>query len=143
MAEPIHDETFGRLEWDPLLSSWLGGIDRPPGLHTEVVIEVTEGNDADRLREARDGLSWLIRNEQFASRSVARAIVVVYNDAWRGEEEPITEDELMRRIELVWVKFEVDGSLLLSYGGRDLFGGHMVDGRFGADRKFLSANLVG
>jgi hypothetical protein len=27
MVEPIHDESFGRLEWDPVLNCWLGGID--------------------------------------------------------------------------------------------------------------------
>ena len=59
MAEPIHDGTFGRLLWDDLLSCWLGGIDWPPGLHTEVTISQLGGDVAGGLRVAREGLDWL------------------------------------------------------------------------------------
>jgi hypothetical protein len=56
MVEPIHDETFGPLEWDPLLDCWLGGIDWPPGLHTEVAIWLPDGDSPAGLRQAREGL---------------------------------------------------------------------------------------
>jgi hypothetical protein len=35
--------------------------------------------------------------------------------------------ELTERIALVRIGFEMDGSLLLTYDARELFGGHMVD----------------
>jgi hypothetical protein len=143
MPEPIHDETVGRLEWDPLLNCWLGGIDWPPGLHTEVAIWLADGDLAVGLRQAREGLAWLQRNEENARRCVASKMLEVYNDVWRDEDEPITEDEFVRRIDLVRIGFEDDGSLLLSYDGRDLFGGHVIDGLFGPDRSFRQATLIG
>jgi hypothetical protein len=143
MVEPIHDGTFGRLEWDPVLNCWLGGIDWPPGLHTEVAIWLPDGDLAVGLRQARESLAWLQRNEEDARRCIAGAVLEVYNDAWRDEGEPITEDEFIRRTELVRVGFYDDGSLVLSYDGRDMFGGHVIDGDFGTDRSFRGANLVG
>jgi hypothetical protein len=143
VIEPIHDETFGWLEWDPVLSCWLGGIDWPAGLHTEVAIWVPDGELAAGLRRARENLAWLKRNEENARRYVAGEMLEVYNDAWRDEDEPITEDEFIHRTELVRVGFYDDGSLVLSYDGRDMFGGHVIDGDFGADRSFRGANLVG
>ncbi len=143
MVEPIRDETFGPLEWDSVLNCWLGGIDWPPGLCTEVAIWLP-GDDLDAgLRQARAGLAWLKQNEEKARRSVASEMVEVYNDVWRGDDDSITEDEFTHRIELVRIGFEDDGSLLLSYDGRDVFGGHCIDGLFRADRSFRKATLVG
>jgi hypothetical protein len=67
----------------------------------------------------------------------------LYNDAWRDEDEPITEAEFMRRTELMRIGFEDDGSLLLSYDNGDMFGGHVIDGFFAADRSFRDAHLIG
>jgi hypothetical protein len=143
MTEPIHDETFGRLTWDPLLECWLGGIDWPPGLHTEVAIRLPDDDLAVGLRRAREGLDWLRHNEEETRQLVAGKMLDVYNNAWRGEAGPVTEDEFTRRIELVRIGFEDDGSLLLSYHAGNMFGGHVIDGFFWADRSFRGANLVG
>src|SRR5262245_23672857 len=143
MVEPIYDETFGRLEWDSLLNCWLGSIDWPPGLHTEVAIWSPEGNTAAGLAAARAGLIWLQANGAHARRCVASTMLEVYNGAWRDEVEPITEDDFIRRIEIVRISSCDDGSLLASYDGRDLFGGHVIDGDFGPDRVFRGATLVG
>lgn len=143
MAEPFNDETFGRLEWDPVLNCWLGGIDWPLGLHTEVAIWLPDGDIAAGLRQARESLDWLRRHEDQARRAVAKEMVEVYNDAWRDEDEPITAAEFARRTELLRIGFEDDGSLLLSYDGHDMFGGHVIDGVFEANRSFRGANLVG
>jgi hypothetical protein len=143
MSAPIHDETFGWLKCDSMLNCWLGGIDWPPGLHTEVAIWLPGGQLAVGLRQARDGLVWLQRNEEHARRCVASKMLEVYNGAWRGEDEPITEDEFTARIELVRIGFQGNGSLLLSYDGRDMFGGHVIDSLFEADRSFRDATLIG
>ncbi len=143
MVEPIHDETFGRLEWDEVLNCWLGGIDWPPGLHTEVAIWLPAGNLDVGLRQARASLDWLQQNEEHARRCIAGELLEVYNDIWRDEDKPIAEDEFIRRTELVRIGFLDDGSLLLSYDGRDMFGGHVIDGFFEADRSFRGANLIG
>jgi hypothetical protein len=143
MSEPIHDQTFGRLEWDELLNCWLGGIDWPPGLHTEVAIWLPEGDEFAGLQQARENLDWLKRNEEHARRCIASKMLEVYNDAWRDEDEPITEDEFIQRTELLRIGFEDDGSLLLSYDGQDMFGGHIIDGFFEPDRSFRGANLIG
>lgn len=143
MADSLHDATFGRLEWDPLLECWLGGIDWPPGLHTEVAIWLPAGDAAAGLRQARDSLDWLRHHEQETRRAVAAEMTEVYNDAWRAEEEPLTADEFAHNIELLRIGFEGDGSLLLSYDAQDMFGGHVIDGVFKADRSFSGASLVG
>ena len=143
MPEPFHDETFGRLNWDPLLDCWLGGIDWPPDLHTEVAIWLPNGNLAGGLHQARESLDWLRRHEEHARLTVAAEMVEVYNDAWRTEDEPISTAEFARRTGLVRVGFEDDGSLLLSYDGLAMFGGHVIDGVFEADRSFSRCNLVG
>jgi hypothetical protein len=67
----------------------------------------------------------------------------VYNDAWRDEDEPISEDEFLSRLELMRIGFEEDGSLLLSYDAGDMFGGHVVDAAFGPDRSFQGTGLIG
>lgn len=143
MAEAIYNDVFGRLTWDGRLGCWLGGIDWPPGRHTEVAIWHPDNDVAAGLRMAREGLDWLQSHEEHARRCVAREMLGVYNDAWRDEPEPITEEEFLRRIELVRVAFAEDGSLLLSYDGGELFGGHVIDGDFGADGSFRGAGLVG
>jgi hypothetical protein len=143
VVEPIHDVTFGRLQWDGLLSCWLGGIDWPPGLHTEVAIWLPDGDQAAGLRLARESLGWLRQHAEQAHRRIAGDMVAVYNDAWRDAPDPMTVDEFVRGTELVRIGFTDDGSLLLSYDGRDLFGGHMIDGGFAADRSYRGANLVG
>jgi hypothetical protein len=143
VTEPFHDETFGRLEWDPLLDCWLGGIDWPPGLYTEVAIWLPDGDLAAGLHQARESLAWLRAHEEHARQAVASRMLGVYNDGWRREDEPITEAEFIRRIELMRIGFEDDGSLLLSYDDRDMFGGHAIDGIFKADRSFDAAHLVG
>ncbi len=143
MVEPIHDETFGRLEWDPILNCWLGGIDWPPGLHAEVAIWLPEGDLAGGLRQARLGLDWLRRNEENARRCIASVMLEVYNDVWRDEQEPITQGEFIRRTELERIGFFDDGSLVLSYDGRDMFGGHIIEGDFGIDHSFRGADLIG
>jgi hypothetical protein len=143
VVEPIHDPTFGRLDWDRLLDCWLGGIDWPAGSHTEVAIWPLAGDTAAGLRRARDGLGWLKQHEGPARLAVAAAMTGVYNRAWRGDGEPITAADLARRTELLRVGFQGDGSLLLSYDGGGLFGGHVIDGVFGADRSFGGATLVG
>ena len=49
----------------------------------------------------------------------------------------------MGRIELMRIGFEADGSQLLSYDARDMFGGHVIDGLFGPDRSFRGTSLIG
>jgi hypothetical protein len=143
VEESFHDETFGRLKWDASLNCWLGGIDWPPGLHTEVAIWLPDGDLAAGLAQARASLDWLQEHEEQARTAVAGEMAEVYNDAWSDEGEPVTADEFARRIELLRIGFEADGTLLLSYDGRDMFGGHVIDGVFKADRSFGGATLVG
>jgi len=143
MDGSVNDAMFGVLNWDDGLNCWLGGIDWPPGLHTEVAIWQPGDDAAAGRRMAGEGLVWLKANEEYARRCVARQMVEVYNDVWRDEEDPISEDEFISRTELVRIAFWDDGSLLLSYDGGDMFGGHIIDGDFGADRSFRGANLVG
>lgn len=143
MAEILSDDTFGRLKWDALLDCWLGGVDRPPGLHTEVAIWLPNGDLAAGLRLAHSSLEWLLSHEEQARFATATAMVEVYNDFWRNESEPISATEFVNRIELARIGFQDDGSLLLSYDGHDMFGGHMIDATFDADRSFRRASLVG
>jgi hypothetical protein len=143
MPKPIEDPVFGLLQWDEILSCWLGGIDWPPGLHTEVAIWQSGDDVAAALRMAHEGLDWIKAKEEHALRCVTSKMLELYNDAWRDEDEPISEEEFIRRTELVRIGFYDDGSLILSYDGRDMFGGHVIDGDFGADRSFRGANLVG
>src|SRR3954467_6162761 len=126
MTQAIYSDVFGRLEWDPQLGCWRGGIDWPPGLHTEVAVWHPGEDVVAGLRTAGEGLSWLHYQEEHARRLVAAAMLEVYNDAWRGDEEEIVEDDLLGRLELAWVGFEEDGSLLLSYDAGEMFGGHFI-----------------
>jgi hypothetical protein len=143
MAGAFFNDVFGRLTWDDNLGCWLGGIDWPPGLHTEVAIWVPAGDLLAGLRLAREGLEWLQEDEEGqACRCVAAEILEIYNDNWQ-DEEPITEDQLVRYLELVRIGFWEDGSLLLTYDAGDLFGGHLIEGEFGPDRTFRGAGLVG
>jgi hypothetical protein len=143
MQEPISDQTFGRLEWDPLLGCWLGGIDWPPGLHTELAVWTSGGDPTASLRRARESLLWLQGHEEQTRRFVAEATVAVYNDAWQGNDGPLTTDDFAGSLELVRVGFEPDGSLLISYGAGALFGGHILDARFDSTRSLRKTTLVG
>jgi hypothetical protein len=143
MAEAIHNDVFGRLTWDRELCCWLGGIDWPPGLHTEVAIWQPDEDVAFALRMAQDGLGWLRAHEESARRRVAWEMLGLYNEAWREEDEPVGEEEFAGRLELVRIGFLEDGSLLLSYDAGEMFGGHVVDGEFAPDRTFRGAGLVG
>jgi hypothetical protein len=143
MAAKIHEEVLGPLEWDDQLGCWIGGIDWPGDWCTEILVCCPDGDVPAGLRQARDGLRWLEANEEHARRCVAGAMCNVWNLAWRGDEERMDEHEFMDCIELVWIRFEEDGSLLLSYDPGDLFGGHVVDGEFSRGRAFQGAHLVG
>jgi hypothetical protein len=143
MAEAIYNDVFGRLTWDAPLGSWLGGIDWPPGLHTEVAIRHPGTDVAAGLRTARDSLDWLMSQEEYTRRCIAHRLLRRCNDTWRDEWDPLTEDEFIRDLDLVWIGFGEDGSLLLSYDPGDLFGGHLIDAEFDPDRSFRGASLVG
>ena len=143
MAEAFFNDVFGRLEWDGELGGWLGGIDWPPGRHTEVALWLSGDDLAADLRMAADSLGWLQDHEGQARRDTAEEMLEVYNNAWLDEEGPLTGAELFRRLELVRIGFEEDGSLLLTYDAGELFGGHEVDAEFGPDRSFRGAGLVG
>lgn len=146
MVEPIRDATFGSLEWDGLLECWLGGVDWPPGLHTEVVIWQPDGDPAAGLQMARESFDWLKQHVEQAHRLVAREMVGVYNDAWRCEREPMTEDEFVLCTELVRIGFTEVGGLRLAYDSPDdpdLFGGHGIDADFKPDRSYDGATLIG
>jgi hypothetical protein len=143
MPARIHEEVLGPLEWDDQLCCWLGGIDWPAGLYTELAVWCPDGDVRAGLRQARDGLSWVEANEEHARRCVAGAMCNVWNLAWRGDDEPMSEDEFIECIEVVRIGFIEDGSLLLTYDPGDLFGGHVVDGEFNPGRAFEGAHLVG
>ena len=142
MEKPIQDEVFGSLEWDPLLNCWLGGIDWPRELHTEVAIWIPVGDLSAGLFRAHQSLDWLKLHEEEAHRVVAKAALRIYNDAWRDEDEPMSEVEFIHRTEL-GIAFKDDESLLLSYGAGEMFGGHVLDGLFDPNRSFRSVDLVG
>ncbi|HZY90391.1 MAG TPA: DUF2262 domain-containing protein [Gemmataceae bacterium] len=142
MAAAFFNDVFGRLEWDSQLGGWLGGIDWPPGLHTEVAIWLPGDDLAGGLRMAGEGLEWLQAHEGQARRCVAEEMLEVYKD-WQDAEGPLTTAELFRHLELVRIGLEEDGSLLLTYDAGELFGGHVVDAEFGPDRSFRGADLVG
>ena len=74
--------------------------------------------------------------EEQARRCIAGEALEVYNDFWRGDEQPLTAEDFVSRIELVRISFEEDGSLLLSYDAQEMFGGHVLDGYFDATRTF-------
>lgn len=143
MAELIRDEVFGLLQWDNIMNCWLGGIDWPPGLHTEVAIWQAGDDVATGLRMAHEGFAWIKANEEHARRCVTTARLGVYNDAWRDEDKPISVADFIQRIELVRIAFLDYGSLVLSYDGQAMFGGHVSDADFSADRTFRGASLVG
>ena len=142
MAEAFFNDVFGRLTWDDVLGCWLGGIDWPPGQHTEVALWLSE-DLAGGLRTAAEGLEWLQDHEGQARRCAAEEMLEVYNNAWQDEAGPLTGAELFRRLELVRIGFEEDGTLLLTYDAGELFGGHVVDAELGPDRSFRGADLVG
>src|SRR5437660_731567 len=131
MPAAIHNDVFGRLEWDDQLGCWLGGIDWPGDLYTEVAIWHPDSDVVAGLRMACDSLDWLQSQEEHARRCVAWEMVEVYNRSWSEEPFPITSDDLCGRIELVRIGFIEDGSLLLTYDPGDLFGGHVIDGELG------------
>jgi hypothetical protein len=115
MAEAFFNDVFGRLEWDGQLGGWLGGIDWPPGLHTEVVIWLPGDGVAGGLRVAGEGLEWLKAHEGQARRCAAEEMLAVYNEARQGAGGPLTAAELFRLLKLVRIGLEEDGSLLLTY----------------------------
>jgi hypothetical protein len=142
MAEAFFNDVFGRLEWDGELGCWLGGIDWPPGRHTEVALWLSGDDLAGDLRMAAEGLEWLQAHEGQARRTAAEEMLEVYNDSWQDAEGPLTGTELFGRLELARIEFEEDGTLLLTYDAGELFGGHEVDAEFGPDRSFRGAGLV-
>jgi hypothetical protein len=142
MAEAIFNDVFGRLTWDDREGCWLGGMDWPPGRYTEVAIWHPGDDLAAGLRMAQEGWDWLQSHEGHARRCIAGELLWAYNHAWRKEDEPLTEAAFLHRLELVYVGFGEDGSLLLSYDGRGLFGGQGVEVEFGPDRSFRGARLV-
>jgi hypothetical protein len=114
-----------------------------PSFHSEGAIWLSDGDLSADFRQAREGLAWLQQNEETARRCIASKMLHVYNKAWREEDEPITEDEFLRRNELMRIGFEDDGSRLLSYAAGGMFGGHVIDGLVEADRSFRYATLIG
>ena len=72
-------------------------------------------------------------------------MVELYNDCWTDEDSPITAEEFARRIELVRASLGEDGSVLLSYsdGPMSMFGGHLLDADFSADKTYRGTMLIG
>ena len=72
-------------------------------------------------------------------------MVELYNDCWTDEDSPITAEEFARRIELLRASLGEDGSVLLSYsdGPMSMFGGHLLDADFSADKTYRGTMLIG
>jgi hypothetical protein len=85
----------------------------------------------------------LKHHEQRIRTKVAEQSVSIYNDAWRNQVEPISVDEFAHCIEILRVGFKDDGSLLLSYDAHEMFGGHVLDALFDAERSLRGVDLIG
>lgn len=133
---------FGKLEWDPILDGWLGGVEFD-GETVEVLILAQEEQMSAALVGAAQSLAWVQANASQVQRNVLRAAVGIYNDSWRLGADPLNTDEMATALELVRICFETDGAIMLSYGAGDLFGGHIVDAVYCSDRTLQSVNLVG
>jgi hypothetical protein len=145
MADTFDDAVFGRLTWDAQLNCWLGGIDLTQGFHTEITVSGTEADRFMGFPAARESWAWLRAHEPEARRQVAAEMVVLYNDSWTDEDEPITAEQFADRIELIRASLGEDGSVLLSYGDgpTSMFGGHLLDAVFGPDKAYRGTHLIG
>jgi hypothetical protein len=139
----ILNDVFGRLTWDEQSSCWVGEIDWPPGLRTEVLLCHPGPDIAAGLRGARASLDWLKTSEEDARRCVAGQLLHVYNTAWRDEELPVSTEDFIARLELVRIVFGAEEELLLTYdGGEEMFNGQYIDAEFSRDGSFRGARLV-
>jgi hypothetical protein len=138
----IHEEVLGRLEWDDRTGDWRGGLDLFPNFHVGISVEPQE-DLARTLIQARESLSWLRENEDYARRCIADELLETYNGSWSEEERPISLEEFIDRIELLDVDFAGDGSVGLWYDAGEMFGGHAIVAEFDRDRRIREAHLVG
>jgi hypothetical protein len=145
MADTFNDAMFGPMTWDRQLNCWLGGVDLTPGFHVEITVSGTDADWFMGFPAARASLAWLRGHEPEARQLVAAEMVELYNDCWTDEDEPVTAAEFACRIDLVRAALGEDGSVLLSYsdGPMAMFGGHLLDADFGADKAYRGTMLIG
>jgi hypothetical protein len=137
VISPIQDPIFGLLTWDSRIAHWKGEFAWLDGARVRFLIQ------AEGLQAARSSLTWLRENEETARRCVSGKMLDRCNRDCSEEDEPMTEQEFLRRIRLTELSFEKDGAMELYYDDDGLFLGHAILAIFEPDRSFRDAGLMG
>ncbi|OWA34034.1 hypothetical protein B9G55_17020 [Saccharibacillus sp. O16] len=141
---PIELQGQGQLEFEELLQ-WFKGSIHVGERKIRVALNTADRDEAlellPTLFELADALE---ETDASACRYAAEELLELKNDVWLDEEEEeLSEEEFMSRMELESVTLEVEGRAAFWYADGDLFGGHTICVERNADRQFVSADLMG
>lgn len=146
IPDPLHDEVFGELGYDPPMEEWYANVPLSPEQIVEVAIywdEETDGPFEPILDLARTAFRRLLQREPEHRRDLAVAMLKRYERCEPDEELP-TAEEVARGLAASRVSIRPDGSVLVIYDDpAELFGDHSIFAEVGIDGTFRGFTLQG
>ncbi|MEI7821123.1 MAG: DUF2262 domain-containing protein [Verrucomicrobiota bacterium] len=143
LGEPVHDVLFGNIYWSPEIKKWVGVY--PPAADSpyELRIEAPRGKDAPISEVMRTSMQNLIRLLSELPKNAAKDLMPLFAD-WNPDEEPITEEEFVRRLSPGGITVRADGTVDFWFNDyEEMFGGHWLVTTINQDETVEEFDLQG
>ena len=118
---------FDSITFDPDKKDFtaiLSNLDKKYGL---LLLDFQEDEIEKATKLAYEICSWLELNDESARVFCASKLLSLKNETWlEGQEEPLTKEEFIERLELESILAFSDGSFSLYFDDNDIFWGHGV-----------------
>jgi hypothetical protein len=150
VATAVVDSILGSFDWDDHIGCLQGRLYHPSGGCIELHVNLSTAEHASNPNQPsvftplRKVVNWLREAEERVRLVVADKMVQLYNRSWSREAEDIPPEEFARRIEMVALSVESDGTeyeLIDNDGEMEMFMGHQIAARFDADGELLDVGM--
>ncbi len=143
---------LGDIGWNAELHSWEAEValapDRPIRLLIVVEADWSDAEPQKLFAIAVAYLDWARRAEPACRERIADDLWQLYNHSWADDDPdegppPLERPAFVARLGACGISLYHDGSAAWMYDSGDLFAGHGIAVRVGADRVFGRASLFG
>jgi hypothetical protein len=144
--DPIQDDLFGELNYDPPMQEWYADIELTPDCSIDVTIswDAEDGPFAPVLARARAAYLHFRQREPEHRKALAKAMLERYRNSGRIQEDMPDADELADELIAEQLSIATDGSAIVHYDDpTDLFGDHCIMADFDVDGSFIGFTLQG
>jgi hypothetical protein len=124
MTEILEDNVFGKLEWESMMSWWIGQYQYTKDLKIWIHIYAKDQNDFDAIKQAHNSLS-IIRENEYEFRKFAYSNI---SELTLDEDlSKISSDDFCEKLSLESITFQVSGNgFEIAFDDGGIFNGHII-----------------